>query len=268
MKKTPLALAVSIALANGSLIFGTPVLAQEEGAAQDSVEEIVVTGSRIRKDVFTSSAPMDVVDVEQASILGIGSVGDLLRRNSAIAGSPQVTPATTTEYLQDGGLGTKTLSLRGLGANRTLVLINGRRPGPAGVRGAVSSFDLNILPLATIERVEILKDGASSIYGSDAVAGVVNIITRKDDGATIDGFVSQPSEDGGEESRLSATWGKTYDRGSFRFTANYHKQSELARGDRDYFCCANQYIFDQDTGERADVIDPRTGKPTCMDQWG
>jgi iron complex outermembrane receptor protein len=268
MKKTPLALAVSIALANGSLIFGTPVLAQEEDAAQDSIEEIVVTGSRIRKDVFTSSAPMDVVDVEQASILGIGSVGDLLRRNSAVAGSPQVTPATTTEYLQDGGLGTKTLSLRGLGANRTLVLINGRRPGPAGVRGAVSSFDLNILPLATIERVEILKDGASSIYGSDAVAGVVNIITRKDDGATIDGFVSQPSEDGGEESRLSATWGKTYDRGSFRFTANYHKQSELARGDRDYFSCATQYIFDQDTGERADVIDPRTGKPTCMDQWG
>jgi outer membrane cobalamin receptor len=155
MKKTPLALAVSIALANGSLIFSTPVLAQEEDAASDVIDEVIATGSRIRKDVFTSSAPMDVVDVEQASVLGIGSVGDLLRRNSAVAGSPQVTPATTAEYLENGGLGTKTLSLRGLGANRTLVLINGRRPGPAGVRGAVSSFDLNILPLATIERVEI-----------------------------------------------------------------------------------------------------------------
>ena len=64
MKKTPLALAVSIALANGSLIFSTPVLAQEEDAAQDSIDEIIITGSRIRKDVFTSSAPMDVVDVE------------------------------------------------------------------------------------------------------------------------------------------------------------------------------------------------------------
>jgi len=269
MKKTPIAVAVSIALANGSLLMSAPLLAQEEGAAQDTIEEIIATGSRIRKDVFTSSAPIDVIDVEEASIRGISSVGDLLRRNSAVAGSPQVTPAITSEYLENGGLGTNTLSLRGLGANRTLVLINGRRPGPAGVRGAVSSFDLNILPLATIERVEILKDGASSIYGSDAVAGVVNIITRKDDGAMIDGFVSQPNDSGGEESRLSATWGKTYDRGSFRFTADYRKQDELTRGDRDYFSCGNQYIFDQATGDRGDVVDPRTGKRVCKDlRWG
>ena len=271
MKQTPLAVAISIALANGLLVTSAPVLAQEEDAASDTIDEIVATGSRIRKDVFTSSAPIDVIDVEEASIRGISSVGDLLRRNSAVAGSPQVTPALTTEFLLNGGLGASTLSLRGLGANRTLVLINGRRPGPAGVRGAVSSFDLNILTLATIERVEILKDGASSIYGSDAVAGVVNIITRKDDGATFDGFVSQPSDDGGEESRLSATWGKNYDRGSFRFTADYHKQDELARGDRDYFNCNNQYIFDQATGERGDIIDPRTGKFACKDlggRWG
>jgi len=272
MKQTPLALAVSIALANGSLLMSAPVFAQDEvGAEQEAIEEIIATGSRIRKDVFTSSAPIDVIDVEEASIRGISSVGDLLRRNSAVAGSPQVTPAITTDYLENGGLGVNTLSLRGLGANRTLVLINGRRPGPAGVRGAVSSFDLNILPLATIERVEILKDGASSIYGSDAVAGVVNIITRKDDGGMIDGFISQPNDSGGEESRLSGTWGKTYDRGSFRFTADYRKQDELARGDRDYFSCGNQYIFDQATGERGDVIDPRTGKFACKDlggRWG
>ena len=227
MRKTPLALAVSIALANGALLASSAVLAQDEDAA-DIIDEIITTGSRIRKDVFTSSAPMDVVDVESASIRGIASVGDLLRRNSAVAGSPQVTPALTAEYLQEGGLGINTLSLRGLGANRTLVLINGRRPGPAGIRGTVSAFDLNILPLATIERVEILKDGASSIYGSDAVAGVVNIITRKDDGATVDAFISQPSDSGGEESRLSATWGKTFDRGSFRVTGDYRKQQELA----------------------------------------
>ena len=268
MRKTPLALAVSIALANGALLASSAVLAQDEDAA-DIIDEIITTGSRIRKDVFTSSAPMDVVDVESASIRGIASVGDLLRRNSAVAGSPQVTPALTAEYLQEGGLGINTLSLRGLGANRTLVLINGRRPGPAGIRGTVSAFDLNILPLATIERVEILKDGASSIYGSDAVAGVVNIITRKDDGATVDAFISQPSDSGGEESRLSATWGKTFDRGSFRVTGDYRKQQELARGDRDYFACAEQYIFDQETGERGDVIDPRTGNYSCQDlTWG
>jgi len=180
MERTPLALAISIALANGSLMMSTPVLAQDEGAADtEAIEEIITTGSRIRKDVFTSSAPMDVIDVGQASIQGIANVGELLQRNTAAAGSPQVTSAISSEFVSNGGLGTSTLSLRGLGANRTLVLINGRRPGPAGTRGAVSSFDLNILPLSTIERVEILKDGASSIYGSDAVAGVVNIITRK-----------------------------------------------------------------------------------------
>jgi len=270
MERTPLALAISIALANGSLMMSTPVLAQDEGAADtEAIEEIITTGSRIRKDVFTSSAPMDVIDVGQASIQGIANVGELLQRNTAAAGSPQVTSAISSEFVSNGGLGTSTLSLRGLGANRTLVLINGRRPGPAGTRGAVSSFDLNILPLSTIERVEILKDGASSIYGSDAVAGVVNIITRKDDGGIVDGFISQPSDSGGEEMRLSATWGKTYDRGSFRFTADYHKREELARGDRDYFNCGNQYIFDQETGERADSIDPRTGQFACRDLiWG
>lgn len=271
MKQTPVAVAISIALANGSLLMSTPLLAQDEDGAEppEAMEEIITTGSRIRKDVFTSSAPMDVIDVEKASIQGIANVGELLRRNTAAAGSPQVTSAISAEFVVNGGLGTNTLSLRGLGANRTLVLINGRRPGPAGTRGAVSAFDLNILPLATIQRVEILKDGASSIYGSDAVAGVVNIITRKDDGGIIDGFVSQPEQNGGEESRLSATWGKTYDRGSFRVTADYHKQDELARGDRDYFECRNQYIFDQTTGDRADSIDPRTGEFACRDLiWG
>jgi len=271
MKTTPLALAISIALTNGALVMNTAVHAQDEDSAapQEPIEEIITTGSRIRKDVFTSSLPMDVIDVEQASIQGIANVGELLRRNTAAAGSPQVTSAISTEFVVNGGLGATTLSLRGLGANRTLVLINGRRPGPAGTRGGVSAFDLNILPLATIERVEILKDGASSIYGSDAVAGVVNIITRKDDGGMIDGFVSQPDENGGEESRLSATWGKTFDRGSFRITADYHKQEELARGDRDYFECRNQYMFDQTTGERADSVDPRTGEFACRDLiWG
>lgn len=270
MNKTPLALAISVALAGGSMLTGGPVLAQdEEGAASPAIEEIVTTGSRIRKDAFTSSAPMDVIDVGNASIQGIANVGELLQRNTAAAGSPQVTSAITAEFVQNGGLGANTLSLRGLGANRTLVLVNGRRAGPSGTRGGVSAFDLNTLPLAAIERVEILKDGASSIYGSDAVAGVVNIITRKDDGGTIDAFASQPGEDGGEESRISATWGKTFDRGSFRITGDYHKQAELARGDRDYFNCGNQYIFDQTTGERADSIDPRTGKFACRDLiWG
>ncbi|MEX2124351.1 MAG: TonB-dependent receptor [Woeseia sp.] len=269
--KTPLASAISLVLAAGALGIGNQVLAQEaeEEVQELAPEEIVVTGSRIRKDVFTSSAPMDVIDIGEASVAGIASVGELLQTNTVASGSPQVTAATSFEFVQNGGLGASTLSLRGLGANRTLVLLNGRRAGPAGVRGGVSSFDLNVLPLSTIQRVEVLKDGASSIYGSDAVAGVVNIITRKDDGASVDAFLSMPNESGGEESRISASWGKTFSRGNFRLTADYMREEELARGDRDYFECGNQYIFDQATGERADIIDPRSGRRHCEDlTWG
>jgi iron complex outermembrane receptor protein len=193
----------------------------------------------------------------------------MLQTSTIAAGSPQVTAASSTAFVQAGGIGAQTLSLRGLGANRTLVLMNGRRAGPAGVRGEVSSFDFNVLPLAVIDRVEVLKDGASSVYGSDAVAGVVNVITRKGDGATAEGFVSVPNESGGEESRFNVSWGKGFNRGNFRITADYHEERELARGDRDYFDCGAQYVFDQDTGERADVIDPRTGQPHCTDLlWG
>ena len=133
----------------------------------------------------------------------------------------------------------------------------------------MSSFDLNAIPMASIERVEILKDGASSIYGSDAVAGVVNIITKKDDGATFEAFFSSPVESGGEQTRLSASWGKTFDRGRFRATADYNKIDILQRRDRDFFDCEEDYTFDPVTGERADLIDPRTGSYLCNDlPWG
>ena len=213
MKKTPIASAISIALAHGSLMMSGLAVAQDdvnddEATSGEAIEEIVTTGSRIRKDVFTSSTPMDVIDIEEASIQGIANVGELLQNSTVAAGSPQVTSAISSAFVENGGIGTSTISLRGLGANRTLVLLNGRRAGPSGTRGGVSSFDLSVLPLSTIERIEVLKDGASSIYGSDAVAGVVNIITRREDGGTIDGYVSAPSSSGGEQTRLSASWGR------------------------------------------------------------
>jgi outer membrane receptor protein involved in Fe transport len=267
-RKTPLASAVSFAIATGSLGFSPLVLSQEADNEAQEIEEVVVVGSRIRKNVFTHSAPIDVVLTEQAAVQGVGAIGDLLQTTTVAAGSAQVTAASSTAFVQNGGIGTQTLSLRGLGANRTLTLLNGRRIGPAGTRGAVSSFDLNILPLAAIERVEILKDGASSIYGSDAVAGVVNIITKKGDGGTIDAFVGMPQESGGEETRFSASWGQSFSRGNFRVTADYHKNDELTMGDRDFLSCPQMYIFDPDTGERADPIDPRTGQPRCADPNG
>ncbi len=268
-RPNPVAKAISFALATSTLGVSPQVLAQEADEADDrAIDEIVTTGSRIRRDGFSSANPVDVVLTENAVVSGISNLGDMVQTTTIAAGAPQVTAATSTAFVQNGGAGVATLSLRGMGASRTLTLINGRRAGPAGTRGGVSAFDLNVIPLAAIDRVEILKDGASSIYGSDAVAGVVNIFTRKDDGGSVDGYVMQPMESGGEETRLSATWGKNFDRGNFRITADYNRIDKLAFGDRDYFACTEQYIFD-DSGNRADVIDPRTGQPACRDTlWG
>lgn len=269
LKNATLARAISCVIATSAL-GAAESQAQDPGAVEPTeLGEVAVTGSRIRHDAYSASQPIDIVVPENAASQGISSVSGMLQTSTVAAGSPQVTSATSTAFVQAGGIGAQTLSLRGLGANRTLVLMNGRRAGPAGVRGEVSSFDFNVLPLSVIERVEILKDGASSIYGSDAVAGVVNVITRKGDGATAEGFASQPNESGGEESRFNVSWGKGFERGNFRITADYHREDELERGDRDYFSCGQQFIFDPDTGDRVDVIDPRTGQPHCTDLlWG
>jgi iron complex outermembrane recepter protein len=263
---TPLAAAILAALYPLA-----PSMAQETGdPAEDAVvEEVVVTGSRIKKDTFSSAAPMEVVLTEQAKVRGIADVASMLQTTTVAAGSPQVTPAISAINVVNGGLGTSTLSLRGLGANRTLVLLNGRRAGPSGVQGAVSAFDLNTIPLAAIERVEILKDGASSIYGSDAIAGVVNIITRKDEGGEFGAFYSQPGESGGEQLRLSGSWGADTDRGYFRLTGDYSRQEILQKGQRQFFDCNEYGVYDQTTGQRADLVDPRTGEYFCDDlPWG
>jgi iron complex outermembrane receptor protein len=260
---TPVAAAVMTALFPASA-----VMAQDQGAAEE-IEEIVTTGSRIRKDTFSSAAPMDVVLTEEAAVRGISDVATMLQTTTVAAGSPQVTAASSAIFVENGGLGTSTISMRGLGANRTLVLLNGRRAGPSGVQGSVSAFDLNAIPLSAVERVEVLKDGASSIYGSDAVAGVINIITKKTEGFGFEAFVSQPTESGGEQTRINGSWGKAFDRGYFRATADYNKTQILQRQDRDFFDCEEEYIFDLETGERADLIDPRTGTYHCNDlPWG
>jgi len=269
-KSKTLARAISYIIATSAL-GATAGKAQEQESSENAaeIETVVVTGSRIRQDPFASAQPVDIVVPENATVQGITSVGGMLQATTVAAGSPQVTAASSTAFVQAGGVGAETLSLRGLGANRTLVLLNGRRAGPAGTRGETSAFDFNVLPLSVIERVEILKDGASSVYGSDAVAGVVNVITRKGDGATAEAFIGVPEQSGGEQSRFNFSWGKAFERGDFRVTADYHLQEELARGERSYFKCAQQNIFDTQTGARADIVDPRTGKGHCNDlPWG
>jgi iron complex outermembrane receptor protein len=244
------------------------VISADELNANDdnrTEEAIVVTGSRIRRDEFTSPSPITVIDPAIAAKQGLMDTSEMIQGSPIAAGSSQVTAAFSSQFLTNGGQGVQTISLRGLGAERTLVLLNGRRAGPAGTRGGVSSFDLNVLPQSIVKQVDILKDGASSIYGSDAVAGVVNLITKTDtDGIEFDLFASPPFTSGGETFSGSATWGTTFDGGHILASGTYYKQNALKRGDRKYLQCEEAYIFTDETYKtRADLVDPRTGKFAC-----
>lgn len=264
-----------------AVMMATPALAQtEDAAAQDGEtattptpapdDSIVVTGSRIStRTPFNSPDPISVISPAIAAKEGKFDLASTLQSSPIAAGSTQITAAISSNFVTNGGPGAQTIDLRGLGANRTLVLLNGRRAGPAGTRGGVSSFDLNVLPASIASSVEILKTGASSVYGSDAVAGVVNIKTKTDvDGLELNFNTSVPFDGGGEQYRASAVWGKTFSRGHFLIAADYTHIKELARGDRSYLACPEAYTFRED-GSRADLIDPRTGKPKCEDlAWG
>jgi iron complex outermembrane receptor protein len=264
LKLSPLSVAIGGLLAASLISVSAQEAEQEEQSVERAPERISVLGSRIRSDGLDRASPVEVLDANIAVSQGLSTLGDLLRNSTVAAGANQITSATSSS-ISEGGIGVETVSLRGLGANRTLVLLNGRRIGPAGTRGSVSAFDLNIMPLAAVDRVEILKDGASSLYGSDAVAGVVNIITKKGDVSTLNVNLSKPADDGGETLRISGSIGRTFSKGSIRLVADYRKDSELQRGDRDFFDCAENYYFDTVTGERKDVIDPRTGSYHCND---
>ncbi|MBI1685003.1 TonB-dependent receptor domain-containing protein [Caulobacter hibisci] len=229
------------------------------------VEELVVTGSRIRRNEFTSSSPIQVINAETSSLEGLVNTAEVLQGSVAATGSFQVNNQLTG-YVTDGGPGANSISLRGLGANRTLVLFNGRRVGPAGTRGTVGPVDLNVIPQAIVERQDILKDGASSVYGSDAVAGVINIVTKTNlDGGVINLYTNQSFEGGGEVYNLSTAWGKTFDRGHFSIAAEYNERKILRRGDRDDTSCAADYLFNPTSGARVDLRD-RNGNTMCYNQ--
>lgn len=260
-------LAGAIAVAGPSFAQSAPQArpGQAAPAAQATdVGEIVVTGSRIRRSSeFTSAAPLTVITTEQTDLRGVPDAAAALQSSSIAAGSFQLNDQLTG-YNTAGGGGTQAISLRGLGEQRTLTLINGRRAGPAGTRGQVQAFDLNVIPQSQVDRFDILKDGASSIYGSDAVAGVINIITKRDmNGGAVNFYASQPFENGGEQYRADATFGRTFDRGYFSVSGEYYRAEALRKKDRADTACAQDYVTDVAGGKRRDYINSRTGEYRC-----
>lgn len=265
----------------GALLFAGPGYAQEgetpDTAADDAVEsvtapeavdearqeKIIVTGSLIARDEFASSSPIQVITAETATLEGLVDTASLLQGSSLASGATQLNN-TFQNFVTNGGIGAQTIDLRGCGDTRTLVLIDGKRPGSSGTRGAVAALDLNVVPQSIIQRVEILKDGASTIYGSDAVCGVVNIITRDTvDKLEINGFISQPEEQGGEQYSLSAAYGFNLgDFANITLSAEYRLDAELDTSQRDYLECPTDYVTDPNTGVR---IDRRNRSATSPD---
>ena len=200
-------------------------------AAAPSVGELVVTGSRIRRSTFTTPAPVQVITASDSKAAGLLDVASILQKSSIAAGSVQIN-SQFGGFVVNGGSGIESVSLRGLGSQRTLVLLNGRRLNPAGVSGTVAAVDLNVIPSALIDRYEILKDGASSIYGSDAVGGVVNIITRdRFDGLTIETDDAFPTRGAGTTYDIAVSGGRVRDNYHVLGSVQYHQRAAINIGD-------------------------------------
>lgn len=208
------------------------------------LERVTVTGSLLKTLQYDSASPVQVITADISATIGQFDTAEMLQKSSVASGSTQINHQFAG-FVIEGGTGVQTVSLRGIGAQRTLVLLDGRRPGPAGTRGQVGAFDLNVIPSAILQRVEILKDGSSSIYGSDAVAGVVNLITRRSvDRPTVTVSASVPFESGGEQYSISAANGWNFDKGSVVVAAEWFKHGSLTYGDRDFLGCSRDLIRD------------------------
>jgi outer membrane receptor protein involved in Fe transport len=226
-------LALSLGVAATATTLGT-AQAQTANNSTDqktqSLETIVVTGSNIRRVDTETANP--IVTIDKAAIQASGKVnlGDLVQDLPSIAGNamnPQV---------NNGGIGTAGVSLRGLGSNRTLLLINGHRI-PFQLQ------DLNLLPVAVVERIEVLTDGASAVYGSDAIAGVVNIITRTNyQGAEFGADYGIADKDDGQRTKYHAVFGQSTDKGSIMIGFQYDKQDAISAANRTFSNRA-QYIY-------------------------
>ena len=223
-KTTKLREAIGFALAVGATsAAGTGfAFAQESNEGAKTLDAIQVTGSRVARVETETASPVVVIDRAAIEQTGKLTLGDLIQEMPAMSGAP-----TNPQVNNGGGDGASTIDLRGLGSARTLLLVNGRR---------VVNSDVNSIPAAAVERIEILTSGASAVYGSDAVAGVVNFILRRDfEGmtASID-FGITPSHQDGQRSGGSLTFGQVGEKGNIIAGLNYNKFDGISSNDRDF----------------------------------
>ncbi|SET55751.1 TonB-dependent receptor [Thalassotalea agarivorans] len=226
--QSKIAKSVRLAMMFGAAALTTSTFAAEEAAteasAEEEVEKIQVTGSRIKRTDMEGALPVTVIDRAQIELSGETSVADLLRNttfNSAGSFRPQSGSSAQ---------GVSQINLRGIGADRTLVLLDGRRLAKSPSTGGTQ--DLSTIPMAAVERVEILTDGASAVYGSDAIGGVVNIITRKDyEGVEVKFGQGQIEHEGGDREEGSVVFGTNSDTTSVLAGVSWNKRDIIFQRD-------------------------------------
>lgn len=225
------AVAVAVIVANSHM-----AIAQDE----KQVERIEVTGSHIKRTDMEGPSPVQTLSA--ADLAATGST-DLIGALQKLPVSGAGTFSTQGNSSDDTANGGSSVALRGLGASSTLVLINGRRVAvsPFAKDIETSFVDLNTIPVSAVKRIDILKDGASATYGSDAVAGVINIILRDDiEGFEVAGKIADTADGGGEEQNFTILWGSSNDKGYHNFSIDYFKRESVFYADRDYASTADQ----------------------------
>ena len=224
-----------LAACGGALaLCGEDAVAQEAAGAVRGSIRVDVTGSNIPRTESENALPLQVITRDDMANGGIQTAQELLKRVSANQSFGGFNPAMGIGDLRTGYTAA---SLRGLGAERTLVLLNGHRLAPYALSGG-EAVDLSGIPLSAIERVEILKDGASAIYGTDAIGGVINFILRKDfTGVELNGDYYVTDHPGGDSRRANATFGfgnLASDRYNAFLSVDYFKQDSLAARQREF----------------------------------
>ncbi|MGB3726603.1 MAG: TonB-dependent receptor [Glaciecola sp.] len=235
--------AVSLALSS------MPAMAQE---TDDSVERIAVTGSLIKRTDMEGPSPVTSIDAEQIANTG---VTDLISLFTKLPISGQGTFSTQGNSSDDTANGGSSVSLRGLGADSTLILINGRRVSVSPfAKGIDTAFvDINNIPLSAIARVDVLKDGASATYGSDAIAGVINIVLKEDfDGVEISAKHGTTADGGGQEQNVSIVFGSSTEKFKHTFILDYFDREEILYGDRSYSASSNQAALNPNDPDAVD----------------
>jgi iron complex outermembrane receptor protein len=218
-----LGLSAGLAMTQGSVAFA------EEGEDANELEEVVVTGSRIKRTLNTASQETLTITAEDMAIAGDVSVADALRTSNLNS------LGSFRESSGNGAQSNATINLRGVGASRSLVMINGRRVTGSPSLGGGGSVNLNMIPFSAVDRIEVIADGASAVYGSDAVAGVINIILKKNyDGFRIKARYGDRDRDSGVEESFSILTGASSDRGSVTLAIEYDSRDEIYDGDRDF----------------------------------